>query len=491
MKKLLFLCLLLASCDNVEEYYEDAYCIENINIIDAKQGLKENMTIIISKNEIIKIEKTSNFNLSKKNNIINGSGKFLIPGLWDSHVHFAFEEELASSMFNLFMAYGITSVRDTGGEINFLKEWKDKSKTNPDLYPRVKIAGPLIDGKFNVYNGNSVSFPPLSVRTASVKETEVQVKELIENGVDFLKAYEMLTPEQFGVITKIAKENGLKVSGHIPLSMDVITASNIGLNSIEHLRNIEMSSTSNMEELLTIRRNALENKKGLLGSSLRTSLHKSQRMSSIKNIDSIQLKKVLNVLAKNNTWQIPTLILYTGWAYQLYKGLEWRSTFDFLPIEIKEKWNSQIDIVESSVLNADYTKDISGNSERKDFADWGQSMTRLMNKMDITFMAGTDTPIGWQTPGYSLHNELEMLVKSGFTSLEAIEAATYNPALYFNMEDKLGLIKEGYIADLIILSDNPLNNISNTKKIETVIKNGNLMNREFLNSLLKEQLEKK
>ena len=262
----------------------------------------------------------------------------------------------------------------------------------------------------------------------------------------------MLTPEQFGVITKIAKENGLKVSGHIPLSMDVITASNIGLNSIEHLRNIEMSSTSNMEELLTIRRNALENKKGLLGSSLRTSLHKSQRMSSIKNIDSVQLKKVLNVLAKNNTWQIPTLILYTGWAYQLYKGLEWRSTFDFLPIEIKEKWNSQIDIVESSVLNPDYTKDISDNSERKDFADWGQSMTRLMNKMDITFMAGTDTPIGWQTPGYSLHNELEMLVKSGFTSLEAIEAATYNPALYFNMEDKLGLIKEGYIADLIILS---------------------------------------
>ena len=127
MKKLLFLFLLLASCDNVEEYYEDAYCIENINIIDAKQGLKENMTIIISKNEIIKIEKTSNFNLSKKNNIINGSGKFLIPGLWDSHVHFAFEEELASSMFNLFMAYGIKSVRDTGGEINFLKEWKDKS----------------------------------------------------------------------------------------------------------------------------------------------------------------------------------------------------------------------------------------------------------------------------------------------------------------------------------------------------------------------------
>ena len=473
MKKLILLCLFLSSCNQNEEYFDGAYCIENINIIDAKQGLKENMTIIISENEIIKIRKTSDLNLSSKNNVLDGSGKFLIPGLWDSHVHFAFEEELASSMFNLFMAHGITSVRDTGGEINFLKKWKSKSKSDPNIYPRVKIAGPLIDGKYNVYNGNSVYFPPLSVRTASVQETEIQVKELIKNGVDFLKAYEMLSPEQFEAITRIAKENKLKVTGHIPLSMDVISASNSGLNSIEHLRNIEMSSTSNTEELLELRRNALKNKDGILGSSLRTSLHSSQRMSSIRNIDSVQLKKVLDVLAKNDTWQIPTLILYSGWAYKLYENLEWKNSFEFLPVKIKDKWNSQIDLIDSR-----------SNSERKDFADWGSSMTGLMNQMGINFMAGTDTPIGFQTPGYSLHNELEMLVKSGFTPLEAIESATYNPALYFNMEDQLGLIKEGYVADLIILSKNPLDNISNTKKIETVIKNGNLMNRGFLNSLL-------
>jgi len=479
MKKIFLLFLTIVSCNDSKEYFENSYCIENINLIDATKGLKENMTIVISKNEIIKVEKTSDLKLSEKNKIYDGTGKFIIPGLWDSHVHFAFERELASSMFNLFMAYGITSVRDTGGEINFLKDWKNISKNNPDIYPRVKIAGPLIDGKYNVYNGNSVYFPPLSVRTASVEETEVQVKELIKNGVDFLKAYEMLTPDQFRIITKIAKENGLKVTGHIPLSMDVISASNMGLNSIEHLRNLEMSSTADTKELLKLRRTALENKDGLLGSSLRTSLHNTQRMSSIKNIDSTELKKVLNTLAKNQTWQIPTLILYSGWAYQLYEGLEWRNTFDFLPIEIKEKWNSQIESIQSR-----------DNKERKEFADWLQSMTKLMNKMDITFMAGTDTPIGFQTPGHSLHKELEMLVKSGFSTLEALEAATYSPAQYFNMENKLGLIKVGYIADLIILSNNPLDNISNTKKIETVIKNGNLMDRNYLDSLLKEQQKK-
>jgi len=478
---------MIVSCSDYKEYFENSYCIENINLIDAKIGLKENMTIVISNNEIIKVEKTSDLKLSKKNKIYDGTGKFIIPGLWDSHVHFAFEEELASSMFNLFMAYGITSVRDTGGEINFLKDWKNKSKSNPDIYPRVKIAGPLIDGEYNVYNGNSVYFPPLSVRTASVEETEAQVKELIKNGVDFLKAYEMLTPDQFRVITKIAKENGLKVTGHIPLSMDVISASNMGLNSIEHLRNLEMSSTPDTEGLLKLRRAALKNKDRLLGSSLRTSLHNSQRMSSIRNIDSTELKNVIKVLAKNQTWQIPTLILYKGWAYQLYEGLEWKNSFDFLPIEIKNKWNSQIESIQS-IENNKATLGLIKN--RKEFANWGQSMTRLMNKMDIKFMAGTDTPIEFQTPGYSLHNELEMLVESGFTTLEALEAATYNPSLYFNMENELGLIKEGQIANLVILSDNPLDDISNTKKIEAVIKNGNLMDRPHLDSLLKEQVKK-
>lgn len=476
MKKLLIFFLIFTSCTDNSEFFENSYCIKNINLIDAKKGLQENMTVVISKNQIVKIEKSSNLNLSKKNNIIDGSNNFMIPGLWDSHVHFAFEEDLASSMFNLFIAHGITSVRDTGGELYFLKNWKEQSKKNPDNYPRVKIAGPLIDGKFNVYNGNSVYFPPLSVKTASVKETEAQVNFLIDNDVDFLKAYEMLTQDQFEVITKIAKENGLKVTGHIPLSMDVITASNMGLNSIEHLRNIEMSSTSNPQELLTIRRNILKNKNKILGSSLRTSLHDSQRMSSIRRIDSVQLNKVLNVLLKNDTWQIPTLILYSGWAYNLYEKEEWKNTFDFLPEKIKNKWNDQIKMIESR-----------DNSERKEYSDWGKSMTGFMNKKGIKFMAGTDTPIGFLTPGYSLHDELEMLLESGLTPLEVIESATHNPALYFEMDEKLGLIEEGYIADLIILYDNPLKNISNTKKIKSVIKNGNLMSRNHLDSLLNEQ----
>ena len=476
MRKLFISFLLLISCNTSNEYFNNAYCIENINLIDARDGLKKNMTIVISENKILKVEKSSRLVLSKKNKIYDGKGLYMIPGLWDSHIHFAFEEELANSMFNLFIGHGITSVRDTGGELSFVKKWKKESQNNPNHSPRVKIAGPLIDGKFNVYNGNSVYFPPLSVRTASVEETEEMVLDLIKNDVDFLKAYEMLTPEQFEVVIKIAKKNNLRVSGHIPLSMDVISASNLGLNSIEHFRNIEMSSTNKTQELLYERRNILKNKNQILGSTLRTSIHNSQRISSIKNIDTIQLDKVLNVLLENDTWQIPTISMYKGLAYEEYNDDKWKNSFEYLPLKIKKKWNAQILKRKSPV-----------NDDSRVFSEWQKSMTNIMNKKGIKFMAGTDTPIFFQTPGYSLHSELGVMVESGLTTMEAIESATYNPALYFNLQNELGLISEGYIADLLILTENPLEEISNTRKIKAVIKNGNYMNRKSLDSLLYNQ----
>ena len=124
MRKLVILFILLVYCNTSEEYFENSYCIENINIIDCRNGLRTNMTIVISGNKILKVEKTNNLILSKKNKIYDGKGQFIIPGLWDSHIHFAFEEELASSMINLFIGHGITSVRDTGGELNFVKKFE-------------------------------------------------------------------------------------------------------------------------------------------------------------------------------------------------------------------------------------------------------------------------------------------------------------------------------------------------------------------------------
>ena len=476
MKKILFVLLIISfGCAPKSGMFNDALCIENISTIDAENGLQEQMTVVIQENKIIRIAKTHELPLSDKNTIIDGTGKYLIPGLWDAHVHFAFIEEMAPSMFDLFLGYGVTSVRDTGGRIEFVKDWKDKAESDPKNAPRVMIAGPLIDGTPNVYDGSSPTFPPLSVHVADIAETEAMVEQLDSIGVDLLKAYEMLTPEKFKTITKMAREKGLKVTGHVPLSMDVISASNAGLNSIEHFRNLEMSVVSNWEELLAVRRELLKNKDQKTGGALRSSLHNLQRYDAIQRTDSLVLENVLNVLKENDTWQIPTLALYRLFAYRGFEKPEYRKNFNSLAVEIQEQWETAIIAMEGTPMNP--------NSQN--FSNWAMGIMGEMLKKEIRFMAGTDAPIGFQVPGISLHQELALFVQAGMTPLQALESATLLPAIYFNMQDRLGLIQENMIADLLILDANPLEDIENTKKINAVIKDGHWMDRNHLDNLLK------
>lgn len=467
---------LIISCSPKQEVFEDAICITNVNTVDSQSGLQEAMTVIIKGNRILKIGKAESFNLAPSNQIIDGSGKYLIPGLWDAHVHFAYIEELAPSMFDLFLAYGITSVRDTGGKLGFVKEWKDRAVAAPKDAPRVMIAGPLLDGTPNVYDGSIPSRPPLSLGANGVDEAIALVDRFDSVGVDLIKAYEMLTPEQFEAVTQRAQEKGLKVTGHVPLSMDVISASNAGLNSMEHMRNLEMSCASNWEELLETRRKMLFDGKKEVGGVLRSNIHAAQRTEAVENYDEETANKVLSVLAKNETWQIPTIALSTGTLNRHFAREEYTESFKYLPMEIEKSWNegsqrlTEMEIPES----------------RLDHPKWLMKMVKKVNDADIDIMAGTDCPIFYLTPGLSLHEELATLVKAGLTNQEALETATLNPARYFNLENELGLISEGYLADLVLLDANPLEDINNTKQINAVVREGKFRSRADLDQILQD-----
>ncbi len=475
-KQLLSFSLLFAiGCQPKGVLFENALCIENISIIDPEVGLIPDQTVIIKDGKIFKVSPSVELKLASENTIVDGKGKFLIPGLWDAHVHFAYIEALAPSMFDLFLGYGITSVRDTGGRMEFVKNWKDRALANPTEAPRVMIAGPLLDGHPNVYDGSDADHPPLSVDLSSVEEVTQKVNELDSLGVDLLKAYEMLSPEQFMKITQLGKEKGLKVTGHVPLSMNVISASNAGLNSMEHMRNLELSCASNSEELFNERQNVLAQDLGETGSQRRTKIHDLQRKSAVENYDEHKADEVLKVLAKNQTWQIPTMALNTMLTEQYFTKEDWKKSLAYLPEAIESEWKKGIAMVrdrELSEFDLQYTQ-------------WKLKMVGKMHQAKIELMAGTDCPIFFLTPGLSLHEELAVLVRSGLTPLEALKTATFNPAKYFNLEDELGSIKENRWADMVILDANPLENIEHTKQINAVIKQGKLMDRATLDKLLK------
>jgi len=469
----IFLTFYILGCSNQITISEDSFVIKNISIIDPIDGLQSTKSVVITDNIITNILDDDNEFIADNKNIIDATGKYLIPGLWDAHIHFSFDTNLAPFMPGLFLAHGVTSVRDTGGPIDLVVKMKDLSLMDPIYNPTVYIAGPLIDGTPNVYNNSSPSFPLLSIENNDIIDIESNVLGIVEREVDLLKAYEMLTENQFLAIMRIAKKANLKVTGHIPLSMTLFSAIDSGLNGIEHLRNFALSIASNSDDLYRERLELLKNPDDLPGSDLRSQIHSKQRMKALDSIDYNKFEEAANLLASKNVWQTPTLFLYRNSSQKTFKDPSFKNELNKLPNQTKQKWIKEIS--ETDTI-------IDKNSVR--YSKWLEEATGKLHKKNVPFMAGTDTPIGYLIPGRSLHIELEVMVESGFSNLEAIKSATVNPAKFFGLENKEGRIKDGYKADLVILNSNPLDNIRNTQDISAVIKNGEFLSRESLDSLI-------
>ena len=470
---LVFLLFNIISCSNQVTIPEDSYVIKNISIIDPIDGLQSNKHVVITNDIITMILDNDDEIIAKEDNTIDATGKYLIPGLWDAHIHFSFDTNLAPYMPGLFLAHGVTSVRDTGGPIDLVVKMKDLSLNDSIKNPNVYIAGPLIDGTPNVYNNSSPSFPLLSIENNDIIEIESNVLGIVDREVDFLKAYEMLTENQFLALMRIAKKRNLSVTGHIPLNMTLFSAVNAGLNGMEHIRNLELSVASNSEELYKERLELLKNPNNLPGSVLRSSIHSKQRLRAIDSFDNNKFQEAVKLLVSQNVWQTPTLLLYRNFSQRTYTDPSFIPELNKLPNQIKQKWIKEI-------TETDTVVDKNGLR----YSKWLESTVGKLHKKNVPFMAGTDTPIGYLIPGRSLHIELEVLVESGFSNLEAIKTATVNPATFFGIQDKTGRIKNGYKADLVILNSNPLDLIRNTQDISSVIKNGHLLSRKSLDSLM-------
>ena len=441
--------------------------IENGTLIDAVSPIKINMTLVMQDDEIVYIGKTSlkEISILEGDEVIDATGKFIIPGLWDAHVHLTFIPELDyQTAYRLFLKNGITSIRDTGAVLKKLKPAIRFAKENPLKAPRLFYSGPLIDGIPRVYKGSEPGFPELSVGINEDTDKDLLVDNLIQEGVSFLKTYEMLAPEDFKELQEIAEQRNLRVTSHIPLSMDLIDAVDAGLDGMQHIRNLELACAEEAGEMLIKRKQLLENEDALPGSSLRSMIHGLQRPKALMNIDEQRCNEVIKYLASNNVYQTPTLTINTVGSKRFFADKEWQETYNFLPEEVKTEWLQNSNNLAKQPINESY----------KNYEKWSFNIVSLFKKHQVKIIAGTDTPIGFLTPGYSLHRELELLVEAGLTPIEAIKAATITPAEFFNLDSKMGSIEVGKRADLLILNNDPSLNIKHTKDIFTVISKGNI-----------------
>ena len=446
--------------------------IKDITVIDSVDGLRANQSVMIRGNRIAEVGMAEEIDEPAGATIIDGSGKYLIPGLWDAHVHLTNTDALRSSMFPLLIANGITYVRDTAAILDSIipiLEDAEESSANgmaPDIY----FIGPHIDGA-QLSWGSSVS-------AVSPEQAESIVDSLINAGVDELKVYELISPEVYSAVLSRATSAGYNVTAHVPLAMDVIEASNAGLTSMEHMKNLEFACSSDWETLLEERRQMIADGTDKDGNELRWGIHGAQRLHAIQTQDEERCRTVLNTLAENSTWQVPTLGYIVRADHELHASDDWRDTFKYLPESVQSDWEEIAEeLTARSFSEADLAR-----------ADWAYGMIPKLDEAGIGIMAGTDMPLFLLTPGFSLHKELELLVRAGLTPMQAIEAATLRPAQYYGLENQQGAIAEDMLADLVILDANPLEDIANTQQINAVMRNGHLHTRNDLDNILN-QLE--
>ncbi|HTT19867.1 MAG TPA: amidohydrolase family protein [Candidatus Sulfotelmatobacter sp.] len=429
--------------------------IHDVTVIDGTgTPAKPHQTVIVEDGKIVAIDNSGmGFAGKLLGKHVDGSGKFLIPGLWDMHVHMVFGDWFPHGKeitLPLFIANGITGVRDMGGELEVLQRWRREISEGKLIGPRIVMSCPMLDGPKPRF--------PSSIAIKTSEDGRRAVDDLKQRGVDFIKLQSLIPREAVFAIADEAKKQGISFVGHVPDAVRASEASNAGQKSFEHLIGIFEGSSPLEDEFIQ----GAKTEKQFLST-----------------YDPKRAAALFALLAKNQTWQCPTLVWERGGNLIDETDFAGDTRAKYVPGSWKTvTWKRFTDQVEHDFNTDDL-------ATRKRFVKKELEVVKAMHNAGISFLAGTDTPPGvYIFPGFSLHEELQRFVAAGFTPMEALQTATLNPAKFLGMEDRLGTIEKGKLADLLLLNANPLDDIANTRKIEAVIVNGRYLPRAELDNIL-------
>ncbi len=443
--------------------------VTHISVVDVSTGeTKPDMTVIISDGRIREIGSSTTARIPEAAQVVEAGGKFLIPGLWDMHVHIFNQISRRPPntwYFPLFIANGVTSVREMWTKLENMpqvREWRRLQLDGSLIAPRIAAVGTLVDGPAGVETTNLPALQPgpTANSVSTPEEARQFVREVKAAGIDFVKTYSSLSREAYFAIADEAKKQAIPFAGHVPFLVDAAEASSAGQRSMEHLNQILESSSSRSHELFQVPGREWSSKYDKL---------------TLDTFDEAKFKKLVTTLAQNHSWQVPTLVRNQVWAFRGETVIMSDSRLRYIPANEVATWKKQF----PDLRPTDIEKAVRGRLWQKQL-----EVVRRMKDAGVPLMAGTDLGADYIYPGFSLHDELTLFVEAGFTPLEALKAATRNPAEFLGLLDSMGTVEKGKIADLVLLNANPLEDIRNTQKIEAVVVNGRFLDRKELDQLL-------
>jgi len=429
--KFITLIFFLNACDENTDSaeIETGIAIINVTVIDVISGENTpNMTVVVQGDQITEI--ASAISISQNVAQLDGSGKFLIPGLWDMHTH---HEALGIESMDLYLANGVVGTRDMGSELQFIISLRDRINNGELPGPEIIAAGPILDDAPPEF--------PSRQRVSDAEEARRTVRALQQSGVDFIKVHNLTPREVFFAIADETANLGMSFSGHVPPTVSIEEAASSGMTSIEHLSNFRV--------------------------------YQECAGTEPYSLDSCQ--ESFENLATHGVWQTPTIAVAQEFP-ELMNGMlneipmsQTLSHYEFASDALLERFETEISVGASAQI-VDFLRvnNVTSLAAISDLREAGNQ-----------FLAGCDALV----PGFCLHDELEWMTLAGLSPLEALQTATINPAIFFGRENTQGTIEVGKRADLVLLDENPLADINNIRTVNAVLVRGHLISKPFIDDI--------
>lgn len=458
---LLILIIFITSC--TKDKIKVDLAIKSESVINIETGeINTNQAILLKGDSIFALITNDELGNYEVKATVDATGKFIIPGLWDTHVHFGGGDSLISEnkdLLPLYIANGITGLRDAAADISpSVLQWRDEINKGKLFGPTIFTSGPKLEGYKSVWLGD------LEIGTR--EEMLAAFDSLQKLKVDFVKITDnTITPEIYLESLKEARHRGMKISGHIPFALTLEEVSDAGLSSVEHL-GYALSAGSP-------RRNELMQK---VAAGKMTSAEANQIF--MDTFDDSLAMIVYKKIAANGTAFTPTL--------NISRTLAYLDTDD----HSKDEYLNYIGpgLVKTYIwrLTRAANDDAKTIAQRHARYEKVKTILPLLHKAGVMIIAGTDSGYlnSYVYPGRALHEELVLFVEAGLTPLEALQTAILSGPAFLNQSGHFGTFAPGKSADILILNQNPLSDIGATQNINAVVLKGKLYNRMALDSIL-------
>ena len=468
IQPLLVLCCVAFAC-LAQPQSPHAITIVHVNVVDVVAGdIRPDQTVLIANGRITALGPANTINVPAGSTPISGQGKYLSPGLWDMHVHLRSNHDNPvvplvrenESMLDLFLPNGVVGIREMGGDLSdHVIQWRDEIRAGRREGPRILTAGRKLD--------NDPPEWPGSIGVAGPEEARQAVRQVKEAGADFVKVYfRDVKPEVFQAVIEEAHRQHLKVTGHKPFEMSLQEFIETGVDGLEHCLYLPAMPREQYDALV---REYLSRRGKPWAADAREIAGRAIVLEDAKEED-----RVYHLMAGRQIWLTPTLEISSRVQNELrdYES-DKRKLYFFPALWVFRKVQPPPPALIQEV------------AKRREQA------TLAAFKAGVPMILGTDCGANnmYMVPGWSVHEELQALVRIGLTPAEALRMATLNAAKWRGATDE-GSVDVGKVADLVLLRSDPLSDIRHTQEVDSVLQGGRHYSRSDLDAMLKRAQER-